>query len=182
VECPSENTVECRIPAGTRVRYIRASGLARSVCDTSGFRGSQNAERSTWRASNLLRPYAGNEPKAAWSAELAITEAAPGSYLAVALDGRHGVEGAYVAVRVDGKPVGAPDRALCYPSNAWESPPDTAERNYTYYIPVTADMIGRKVEVVALVLKDGVNEIKPEVWITSPPPYRSRVLELTRTQ
>ena len=110
-----------------------------------------------------------------------MDEVPKGSYLCIALNGRHGIEGAYAAVRVDGKPVGAPDRSASYPSNAWEVPARRADSNYTYYIPLTEDMVGKKIDAVVLGLRDGEVDIEPEVWITAYPiPFEAKELVLQR--
>lgn len=79
----------------------------------------------------------------------------------------HGVEGAYAAIRVDGKQIGASDRSVGFPSNTWEYPVRTADRNYTYYVPLTKDMVGKNIDVVVLGLKDDIKNINSEVWITT---------------
>jgi hypothetical protein len=44
-------------------------------------------------------------------------------------------------------------------------------------------MSGQYIEVVVLVMKDGVNEIRPEAWITAYPiPFASKELVLTRKE
>ncbi len=75
--------------------------------------------------------------------------------------------------------MGAPDRSVSYPSNVWECPARNSESNYTYYVPVTRDMIGKKIDAVVLGLKGGNTDIKPEVWITAYPiPFGAKELVL----
>ena len=103
----------------------------------------------------------------------------PGSFLAVALEGEHGDEGAYAAVRFNETPVGAPDRAVSFPSNTWEYYNVEKETNYTYFIPVTPEMAGQKVDVVVLGMKGGKRAFKPVVWLTAHPiPLEERKLVL----
>ena len=73
-----------------------------------------------------------------------------GCYLAVALDGVHGVEGAYAAAMVDHTFRGCPDRATSYPANAWEVGVRTEDAHYTYYLPVTQDMTDMDINVYVL--------------------------------
>jgi hypothetical protein len=57
------------------------------------------------------------------------------------------------------------------------------EGNYTYFVPVTSDMAGKPMDVVVLVNSDGVNEIRPEAWITAYPiPLVTKELVLTRRE
>ena len=117
--------------------------------------------------------------KKAFESSFVLNEIPKGSYLAIALNGRHGNEGAYAAIRLNGKLVGAPDRSISYRSNAWEYPVPMSDSNYTYYFPLTEEMKGVQIEAVILVMKDGVAEFKPEVWITAYPiPYEKKELIL----
>jgi hypothetical protein len=97
----------------------------------------------------------------------------------VALNGTHGDEGAYAALRVDGRPVGAPDRAVSFPSNTWEYYNVEKDGNYTYYFPLPESMAGKTIDVIVLILQGGKNSLKPEAWITaSPAPWEKRELVL----
>ena len=52
--------------------------------------------------------------------------------------------------------------------------------NYTYYVPLTEEMKGAKIDAVVLGLKSGLDEFKPEAWITAyPAPFSERLLTLT---
>lgn len=101
---------------------------------------------------------------------------APSSYLSVAVNGEHGVEGAYAAFKVDGRLVGAPSRAVSYPSNTWEYVNAKSASNYTYYFPLTKDMIGKKIEVFVMGYESDKLDITPEVWISSYNPYMEKTL------
>jgi hypothetical protein len=106
-----------KIPDETLIRYVRVQGAPRRVAEVKGYKDGIELDRSKWRSSNLFLPYAKKIAKQAWSSSFELDEVQKGSYLAVALNGRHGDEGAYAALRIDGLPVGAPDRAVSYPSN-----------------------------------------------------------------
>jgi len=160
------------------IRYVRFPGSPERVVEIEGYLNGKPVDRSQWRASNLFSPYRQVTLKAAFETSFVLNEIPEGSYLAIALNGKHGDEGAYAAIRVNGRPVGAPDRSLSYRSNAWEYPVQTTDSNYTYYVPLTADMIGAKIDAVVLLMKNGASEFKPEVWITAyPVPYEKMVLE-----
>jgi hypothetical protein len=165
----------------TPVRYIRLPGTPERVCEVEGYIDGKPVDRGNWRASNLFSTYRQAAPKQAFSSSFVVHQIPKGSYLAIALNGKHGDEGAYAAIRVNGKPVGATDRSISFRSNAWEYPVVTTDSNYTYYIPLTPDMEGAKIDAVVLVLKNGVPEFKPEVWITAyPVPYQSVLLTLVK--
>jgi hypothetical protein len=169
------------MPAEIPIRYIRVNGCPSLITEIEGYRDEVMLDRSKWRASNLFSPYFRSPAVAAWSVSFTLEEVAKGSYFAIAINGRHGVEGAYAAIRVDGRPMGAPDRSVSYPSNAWEVPVRRSDSNYTYYVPVTEEMVGKKIDAFVLGLKGGSVDIKPEVWITAYPiPFEARELILTQ--
>lgn len=119
----------------------------------------------------------------AWSTSCTLGEIPRNGYLAIAVHGLHGAEGAYAAIRVDGKYVGAPDRSVSYHTSAWECGVREHRSNYTYYIPVTSEMEGKRIGVVVLGVGNRmrVNTIRPEVWITVyPVPLEMKELVLER--
>ena len=72
-----------------------------------------------------------------------------------------------------------PDRAPSYKCNPWEFQSGNSEKNYTFYIPITADLIGKDLEAWTLTFND--KQVKPEVWITAYPiPFRQKALYLQR--
>jgi len=167
------------IPPAKPVRYVRLFPGDWRLNEVEGSLGGSRIDRAKWKASNLFWNYSKVAATAAWSATYTLPEVPPGSYLCVALEGRHGREGAYAAARVDGRLVGAPNRAPSMLYNQWETSGGQTDRNYTYFIPLTADMAGKPVDVVVLTLRKGVNEYKPQTWITAyPAPHVTRMLEL----
>ena len=85
----------------------------------------------------------------------------------MAVDGKHGKEGCYAALRCGKRLIGAPDRASSYPSVPWEYPVRVRESGYTYYFPLDDSMVGEKLEVVLLGMKGGGRELQPSVWLTA---------------
>jgi len=151
------------------LRYIRFDGTPDRIVEIEGYVGGEKVDRSRWRASNLFARYSRIRPEKAWQHSFTLGEIPRGSYLAIALNGEHGVEGAYAAVRVNGAPVGAPDRSASFPSNSWEYPARRRSSNYTYYIPLKEEMIGATIDAVVLGMRNGSDQFKPEVWITAYP-------------
>lgn len=164
----------------TKPRYVRFDGTPDKILDIEGCLGGEKLDRSKWRASNLFARYWRVRPGKAWQHSFTLNQIPKGSYLAIALNGEHGVEGAYAAIRVNGKPVGASDRSVSFPSNCWEYPVWNLGSNYTYYVPLTEDMKGAKIDAVVLGMRNGSDNFKPEVWITAyPAPLSERLLYLT---
>ena len=85
-----------------------------------------------------------------------------------------------VALRVDGRWVGAPQRAPSYPVNPWEYPVSRTDRNYSYFVPVTPAMLDKTCEVVVLGFDSKNLDFKPDVWLTAyPVPYQAKTLTLS---
>lgn len=140
-----------------RVRHIR------------GYYRGKALDRSRWRASNLLANYPSAPTKKAWTLDFALPQTAPNSYLAIAIHGIHGHEGAYAALRAGDSYIGAPRRAPSFPSNFWEYPVRKVDRGYAYFIPVTPDLLNRPLQAVVLGLDPDHLDLRPEVWITAHP-------------
>ncbi|MCE5326902.1 MAG: hypothetical protein LLG01_10865 [Planctomycetaceae bacterium] len=168
------------LPGRTPLRYLRIEQGTMIPSDAQGFFKGKPLPRQRWRASNQFAPYRSRPAQAWWAAPVTLDEAAPGSFLCIAMEGDHGRDGVWAAARVNGKPVGCPDRAVSFDSNIWEADFGLrqVESNYTYYLPVTPDMIGAKIEVIAMSLWLGRQNIRPQVWITSLDPTVSRTLRL----
>ncbi|MFC2120016.1 hypothetical protein ACFLTI_00305 [Bacteroidota bacterium] len=170
---------QLNVPSDSGIRYVRIHGAPQRIAEVEAYLNGQKLNRSKWRASNLFHSYIDKPAISAWSMFYYPEEIPKNSYLAVALNGKHGNEGAYVSLRVNGKYIGAVDRSVSFPSNTWEYFNVESDSDYTYYFPLKPEMIGKKIEIVCLILKDGINEIKPEAWITAYPiPYESRELIL----
>jgi len=163
----------------TRLRYIRFNGTPDKIVEIEGYLDGKKLNRSKWRASTLFARYSRVRGNKAWQHSFTLNEIPKGSYLAIALNGEHGLEGAYAAIRVNGKPVGAPDRSVSYPANTWEYPARRRSSNYTYYVRLTEDMKGAKIDAVVLGMRDGMDKFKPKLWITAyPAPFSERLLTL----
>jgi hypothetical protein len=150
-----------------KLRYLRIDPAPTTTAGVDAVAPGGPPDRSKWRASNMFaRVFGPDAPAAAaWSLSFRIPEAPKGSYLAIPIGGNHGKEGAYAAVRVDGRPTGCPDRAVSFASNVWEYQNYEADSGYTYFFPLTPDMVARPLD--AVILSSASTELKPEVWITA---------------
>ena len=179
--------LEIDIPAAAPpIRYLRIPGNAANLAEVVAYRGGRQLDRAGWRASNAFAQYSDAPAKAAWKGSFTIDEAAKGSYLVVPCIGRHGRDGAYAALRIADRLVGAPSRAVSYPANQWEHGNNRADSGLSYFFPITEDMIGKPIEAVVLQFASPdkrrpvtLGEITPQVWITNlPAPYESKELVL----
>ena len=160
-------------------RYLRFKTTADRFNEISGRSNGLPLERSKWRASNLFAHPSEMEPVAAWHARVRVERAFPGAKIAIAIEGEHGVEGAYAAARVGEQYLGAPDRAPAFPSNTWEYVNARRESGYTYFIPVTGELVGKDVDVFVLGFDGEHTDIEPAVWLTADPvPLSGRTIEV----
>lgn len=160
------NVLRIEAPAGVW-RYFRLHPAPQRVIELEALKKGSPLDRKDWRASNLFAHPEAVPAVAAWSATVSVDEITPTSYLCVTVDGKHGREGCYAAIRKAGKLIGAPDRAPSYPANPWEYPPVRRESGYTYYFPLDASMVGEKFEVILLGMKGGGQELQAAVWLTA---------------
>lgn len=168
-------------------RYLKLQPAPLRVLEVIGYSNGVQVDRTQWRGSNLFRPYIKSSwrndlvfsAKKAWSMKVKLDQIPAGSYLCIAINGTHGVEGAFAGAKIDGKYVGCPDRAPSFRSNTWEVGVRTSAKNYTYYLPVSKEMAGKEIEVFVLAFNSEQAELKPEVYITSyPAPFEKKVLTL----
>src|SRR5271157_172036 len=162
------------------VRYLRLLNTPLYILDANGKRnGTWMDDRSKWRANYRFKSLNETPIVHAWKTTFTMDEIARGCYLCVALNGEHGVEGAYSAMKVDGVAVGAPNRAPSYPGGEWESPILFSNKNYTYYFPLYSGMAQAEIELYVFALKGNPTNFQPEVWITAnPAPFELQFLTL----
>jgi len=165
------------------VRYLRFEKCPIRIAEITGFRGGAEVCRESWRASNLFAEYDGNIDRAsrAWKAEFTLDEIPANSYLCVAVNGCHGEEGAWAGFKVDGEYVGCPDRAPSFLANTWECPVRRRDSNYTYYLPLTEDMKGKRIEAFVLQMREeeGLGDLNPEIRMSVYPlPFESADISL----
>ena len=163
------------------VRFLRFRAFPHRMSEIEGYKSGRLLDRSAWRASNLFAHPGSMKPVRAWRGRVELPEWVEGSYLCVALEGIHGEEGAYAALKVDGEYVGCPDRAPSFPSNTWEYVNARRNGHYTYYAPVTRSMIRTSIEVFVLAYNEEHTDVQPAVWVSAyPVPLEEKLLTLVR--
>jgi len=95
--------------------------------------------------------------------------------LSIALNGKHGIEGAYVAAKIENEYLGAPDRAVSYNSNTWEYVTAERDANYTYYIPLSEEYKNKEIEIYTLAYDPKNLNFIPVVWLNTPDNGRTKV-------
>ena len=141
--------------------------INQQIVEIKGFYNGKMIDRGKWRVSNLFAHSDRMKAVKSWQAKFSLDEIPEGSYLSVAINGKHGIEGAYAAAKIDGQLVGSPDRASSYPSNTWEYVNAERDGNYTYYIPLDESYIGKKIEVFVMAYDEENTDLKPEIWISA---------------
>jgi len=163
------------------IRYLRLWAQAGRIVEIEAKKNGQMLNRSKWTASNLFAHPKKMKTQKTWKANFKLDEIPEGSYLSIAINGKHGIEGAYAAAKVDGEYKGCPDRAVSFPSNTWEYVNSKRDSNYTYYLPLDKSMIGQEIEVYVMGYDSENIDFKPEVWISAnPTPFAEQILELKR--
>ncbi|RZT95495.1 hypothetical protein EV201_0115 [Ancylomarina subtilis] len=163
------------------IRYLRLWSQPGRIVEIEAKKDGKLLDRSKWTASNLFAHAKKMETQKTWKASFKLDEIPEGSYLSIAINGKHGIEGAYAAAKIDGEYKGCPDRAVSFPSNTWEFVNSRQDSNYTYYLPLDKSMLGKDIEVYVMGFDKENLDIKPEVWISAnPTPYKEQILELTK--
>ena len=150
---------------GGNIRYFRLPCPMDRIYAIRLLKDGQEVALTSPRVSNLQAPFGAKIPVAMQEATITLPAVRDGDYVAVAMNGVHGDEGAYCVAEVDGRPVGFPDRAPAYHANVWEFCVTHADRNYTYYLPLTADMSGKEVRICALLCDGKHTDLRCDVWL-----------------
>jgi len=148
-------------------RYFRMRKSPEIISEIEVYRQGMLIAYDDWAVSNLFAHPDEFPAERAWSATVRVDEITPTSYLCVAVEGEHGVEGCYAAIRVGDRLIGAPDRAISYPGNPWEAPARKRATGYTYFFPMDESMLGKELEVVLLGMQQGGKDLQPSVWLTA---------------
>jgi len=168
-----------KIVIGEKMRYLKLNPFPDALAEVEVYSDGKKLLSENFRASNLFADTDAMKCEGAFSASFTLNEVAKNAYLCVAINGEHGVEGAYAALKIDGKYVGAPSRATSYPANHWEYPTVKSASNYTYYFPLTEAAKGKKIEVFVLGYNAEKLNLKPEAWITAyPVPFEEKTLRI----
>lgn len=116
-------------------------------------------------ANNLQAPFAPDRAGVCKSGELVIPAHRPGSYLAVGIEGVHGVEGVYCAAEIEGENIGFPRRAPDYKANIWEHRVLSKDKNNTFYMTLPEGSEGKTVKITAVFADPACESLPCRVWL-----------------
>ena len=150
---------------GTPIRYFRLPAPMDRIYTIRLLKDGREIALTAPKANNLQASFGARMPVAMQEASVTLPEVKDGDYIAVALNGIHGDEGAYCVAEVDGRLIGFPDRAPAYHANVWEFCVTHSDRNYTYYLPLTAGMSGKEVRIRALLCNSEHTDLMCDVWL-----------------
>ena len=151
------------LPVQRKMRYLKVFNAPQQLSEVEVYAGGKKLAATAFKANNLFAP--SFHAVRAWTLQVKVPQVEGDAKLCVALEGHHGVEGAYAVARVGEHVVAAGDRAPSYPSNTFESNVERRDRNYTYYINVTPEMENQLVEVVVLGNEACSADLKPTVYL-----------------
>ncbi|WP_373494678.1 hypothetical protein [Aquiflexum sp.] len=160
-------------------RYIKLSPAPWQVSEVKAYYSGNSLDVSKARASNLFPENNVNEAKKAWKGQIRINEITISSYLAVAIEGDYGQDGAFAVISINDQLIGAYDRSPGFVANHWEHHLAEQNGNYTYYFKLTPEMVNQDVDVFVIGTKEVQNIERPQVWITAYPiPFEKKKLIL----
>ena len=164
------------------MRYLKMKPFPDAIAEVEVYAAGKKVEPDNFRANNLFADTSVMRCAGAWKAMFRLDEVTPNSYLCVAVNGKHGVEGAYVTLKVDGQYVGASSRATSYPANPWENTTVQSNSNYTYFFELDENLKNKDIEVFLLAYDEKNLSLFSEVWITAyPMPYEKKTLVIHRS-
>lgn len=133
-------------------RYFRLNHPIDRIFSIRFFFGEEEIKAKAPHLTNLFAPYEKRQTKFSACGTVRLTkENLPiHPYLAVAFEGKTGYEAAYCCAEVDGKLFAFPSRAPAYPAHAYEYPVHPVDGNYTYFLPIKSEWVGKEIKLHAM--------------------------------
>ncbi len=149
----------------SKLRYFRLPEPMDRIYSIRLLKDGQPLNLENPKVNNLQAPFGIKKAAAVQSCTLTLPEVENGEYLAIALEGVHGEEGAYCVAETDGRLMGCPDRASAYRVNVWECRVTGRDRNYTYYLPLDKTMSGREITLYTLFCDEDKTDVRCDVYL-----------------
>lgn len=147
-----------RYPISDKIRYLRMADPMSRIYSVKLYKNGEEIKPEKPVANNLMAHYKKRPTAKLVSGKVKIPAYNKGDYLAVALEGNHGEEGAYCTFEIDGKLYGATGRAPTFPVNPWEFCVGICSENSTYYFTLPEGMEGKEIKIyTSFMNKDATN-------------------------
>ncbi len=141
-----------------KARYLRINHPMDRIFSVKIIKNGEYITPAAPHANILQSPYRYSNIAAMQSAQFTLPDISRPSKIAVAVEGKHGVEGVCCIAEIDGKTYGFPERAPDYAANMWEHYVHLTDENNTFYLPVNESFSGKKINVKALFMhKNGID-------------------------
>ena len=175
-----EASLDSKITINTPIRYVRVPSAPHRILEFEGYKNGFKHSIVQWSASNLFPHPKDKKPIKIVKYTRTLRKVHSNSLLCIALEGKHGNEGAYVAAKINDTYVGCSNRSISYPSNTWQKLNKESDSNYTYFVPLSADMSLEKLEIFVMCYDENNIKIVPRVYMTSDDPYNSSTLRVIK--
>jgi hypothetical protein len=162
----SNSVLSITFPGGIPFKYLRMTKSPIKVAEIEGIAKGKMVSREKWKASNLYGWLDEKAAKLCWKYEGKLSGIGKEAKLSVNIPATCKEGTVFAMIVIDGKIIGANDRAPSFPYNNWEHF-NIPEKNFTFYIPVTENMEGKLVQILVLSTDINLQDLKPEVWLTN---------------
>lgn len=151
------------------MRYIRIPEPMDRIYSIKFYKNNRQIKLKTKpKANNMMAAYPNKVPKAAFHKKVKLPRFKTGSYLSLACEGQHGIEGTYCVGMYKENILTCPDRVTSYPANYWGHWVCSSGANYTYYLPLNDDLQEQEIDLFSLICKDGDEKFHVDVYLCSP--------------
>lgn len=137
------------------VRYVRIPRGYHHIYHIYALKNGERVQLPSPKALNMYESFSDTAVVGYKCGELTVPNdnIRDGSFISVGFEKFCGNEAMLVVAELDGKLYGCPDRSPSYLGNPWESPIGRADYpHYTFYLPVTSEMKGKKLKMHVLEL------------------------------
>jgi hypothetical protein len=149
-------------------RYLRIAEPMDRICSVRFFRGDEEIRPAAHSANILQAHYSRRPTEFVKTGEIVVPDCKEGSYLALAVNGKHGVERVYACLSCEGVLYGFPRRAPAYRANVWEHVVCSEAENNTFYFTLLKSMKGKTVTVYAVFSGGRPEDSDCRVWLCDP--------------
>ena len=152
-------------PVEGALRYLRLPCPPDRIYAVRVKKDGRALDLTAAHANNLQAPFSPDRAGVCKSGELVVPAHRPGSYLAVGIEGVHGVEGVYCTAEIEGENIGFPRRAPDYKANIWEHRVLSKDKNNTFYMTLPEGSEGKTVKITAVFADPACESIPCRVWL-----------------